>query len=956
MLLGALMMPQMAQADEIASGQSTEGSDFWVTFLQGDESNNNPREFELTLSARENCHVTISKPKSNYRKEIDIDVNDAKKGLTSVMLFSVPSGKDPKNRNPLSGEAYDTAVCYSFNSEVVDTSAVHITVADGKKISLFASNWKTKSFDATNVLPTNTLKDEYYIQAYPPSAHGGDPQQGTHFAIVATEDNTVVDYCPTVKTIGITNLQQLYNQYSALTPEIREQFGYEITPEMEQAHNWKPGDTITTAVLDSGQVWYVWTGQGGGDDYDLSGTYVKARNGKRIAVFQGAPHTNIPYQIRDRDHIFSQAMPTVYWGNTFAVTASMSRGRDKIRIMALYDETEVRVNGQLVHTFHFEDNAATPRNDNVPSGAKVVQCVPRDKRTFEFELGDKGTKCTDSDNKFDLADPLVEGTSCYIETSCPTAVHLFMVSNRYDNTDKADPAMVWINPIEQVIDTITFATYKESNTHYVNVVTTKDNINDMTLDDIPITGFNPVVGSNDKYYFVRMNIPHNPHTLKGKKGFIAHVYGYGTKESYGYSAGGATKPLNATITINGDTLVEGETTQICRYDLHSNTIPFTCRPDYEYKEIIWNFGDGTPIVYGHADEIHGKTERTTGDSIVAVSHDYEKDSIYQAYVVIVREASTVCKGRSLRDSFPMEVVLDKLKITYKELKDHICSDAGTGTFRIYYTSSHKFDDSNSKIEYNDIAKNDGFTTPVNREDPSGTYFEVSVPSTSKSGRSYEIVIALQSKCGNDTSTIPFTVNYPAAAILDKRWTNTIAVWSAKDMKDHIVTNNPDDHSLDGVNYFDGYEWFKLDSTDMYNTKHYSKMIDEQSSFIVKEHVPVSGEYYVDIHYTDANGEKKVISSCPIAFGDQQYDAFASDATISNVGNIIIKHAPDHKMLVMSAKDGEATWLNAEGNTLKTFEVNAGGSLIPYPSTDAHGLYILRVEAGKDEKSIKVFIQ
>jgi hypothetical protein len=134
------------------------------------------------------------------------------------------------------------------------------------------------------------------------------------------------------------------------------------------------------------------------------------------------------------------------------------------------------------------------------------------------------------------------------------------------------------------------------------------------------------------------------------------------------------------------------------------------------------------------------------------------------------------------------------------------------------------------------------------------------------------------------------------------------------------------------------------------------MIDEQSSFIVKEHVPVSGEYYVDIHYTDANGEKKVISSCPIAFGDQQYDAFASDATISNVGNIIIKHAPDHKMLVMSAKDGEATWLNAEGNTLKTFEVNAGGSLIPYPSTDAHGLYILRVEAGKDEKSIKVFIQ
>lgn len=46
---------------------------------------------------------------------------------------------------------------------------------------------------------------------------------------------------------------------------------------------------------------------------DLSGTYVKARNGKKIAVFQGCPHTNIPYQVKQRDHIFSQAMPTQYW-------------------------------------------------------------------------------------------------------------------------------------------------------------------------------------------------------------------------------------------------------------------------------------------------------------------------------------------------------------------------------------------------------------------------------------------------------------------------------------------------------------------------------------------------------------------------------------------------------------------------------------------------------------------
>ena len=925
MLLGALMMPQMAQADEIASGQSTEGKDFWVTFMQADQhtSDNGPIDdkynyliLSLSVSAREDCDVTVTNP---FTSSVYSETKHVTAGQTET--FEIYNGH-PVCQNARAAMTTSGKVCYAVNSEVVDTCALHVTST--KDISLFATNYKKATFDATNVIPTTSLLDEYIIQTYSPSDHqGASKTQGSHFAIIATKDSTVVEYVPTVETKSIRDFLTQYNSWGEQV--------FDIYPEYERFRNFRGiGDTLVSDTLMEGQVWYVWTGMKDGADGDLSGTYIRSKDPKKpIAVFQGCPHTNIPYKVEQRDHIYSQAMPTQYWGNTFALTASADRPADAIRVLALSDQTDVYINGTKVHTIDFSVDT---------------------KHYWEFEIGAEGN--------------YAKNGSCMLTTSCPAAVHLFETSQKYHSYSSGDPAMLWINPIEQQIDQVTFNTYASKNgttQHYVNIVTDKPN--SMLWNNNSVSGFTQVDGSSI-YYYKRLDLGTTSsgskgvtHTLKCTDGnFIAHVYGFTGNESYAYSAGGATKPLNATITINGDTLVAGETSQICRYDLHSNTIPFTCRPDYEYKEIIWNFGDGTPIVYGHADEIHGKTERTTGDSIVAVSHDYEKDSIYQAYVVIVRNSSSTCAGRNLRDSFPMEVVLDKLKITYKELKDHICSDAGTGTFRIYYTSSHKFDDSNSKIEYNDIAKNDGFTTPENHEDPSGTYFEVSVPSTSKSGQAYEIVIALQSKCGNDTSTIPFTVNYPAAAILDKRWTNTIAVWSAKDMKDHIVTNNPDDHSLDGVNYFDGYEWFKLDSTDMYNTKHYSKMTDEQSSFIVKEHVPVSGEYYVDIHYTDANGEKKVISSCPIAFGDQQYDAFASDATISNVGNIIIKHAPDHKMLVMSAKDGEATWLNAEGNTLKTFEVNAGGSLLPYPSTDAHGLYILRVEAGKDEKSIKVFIQ
>ena len=931
MLIGALLSSQGVKADGIAAGQSTEGKDFWVTFMQADQhtsddgdwvSNYNRLILSLSVSAREDCDVTVTNP---FTSSVYSETKHVTAGQTQT--FDIYEGH-PVCQNARAAMATTGKVCYAVNSEVVDTCALHVTST--KDISLFATNYKKATFDATNVIPTASLLDEYIIQTYSPSDHKGTGlTQGSHFAIIATENNTVVEYVPTVETKSIKEFLTQYNSWGEQV--------FDIYPEYERFRNFRGiGDTLVTDTLMKGQVWYVWTGMKDGADGDLSGTYIKSKDPKKpIAVFQGCPHTNIPYQVQQRDHIYSQAMPTQYWGNTFALTASAARPADAIRVLALNDLTDVYINGTKVHTIDFSVDT---------------------KRYWEFEIGEHGTFSTDS--------------SCYLTTSCPCAVHLFETSQKYHSYSSGDPAMLWINPIEQQIDQVTFNTYASRNgqtQHYVNIVTDKPN--SMRWNDNPISGFSPVKGSSNKYFFKQLDLgttakgsTGGTHTLKCTDGnFIAHVYGFTGNESYAYSAGGATKPLNAVITINGDTLTAGETSQICRVDLKSNTIPFTCRPDYEYKQIIWNFGDGTPIVYGHADEVHGKTERTTGDSIVAVSHDYEKDSIYKAYVVIEREASTVCKGRSLRDSFPMEVVLDKLHITYKELKDHICSDAGTGTFRIYYTSSTQFSPENSKIEYNDIAKADGFTVPVGKEDAAGTYFEVTVPSTSKSGSAYEIVIELQSKCGNDTSKIPFTVNYPNKAILAERWENTLAVWSVAQMREYIQLNNPDDHSLDGVNAFTRYDWFKLDSTDIYNSKHYSRMEDEHDAFLLKERVPLyrldnndPTEYYVDIYYKDANGDEKVISSCPIQFGPAEINTYKGDSAIHSVGTITVIRTTGNQMLVMSAKDGEASWLNTQGNTISTYDISAGGSLIPLP--ESNGLYILRVEAGKNTKKMKVLVQ
>ena len=61
---------------------------------------------------------------------------------------------------------------------------------------------------------------------------------------------------------------------------------YEMYPQYERFRNFHSlGDTILSDTLMAGQVWYVWTGIGGGDDYDLSGTYIKAQNEKKIATY-----------------------------------------------------------------------------------------------------------------------------------------------------------------------------------------------------------------------------------------------------------------------------------------------------------------------------------------------------------------------------------------------------------------------------------------------------------------------------------------------------------------------------------------------------------------------------------------------------------------------------------------------------------------------------------------------
>lgn len=839
--------------------QTTEGKDFYVTFLRADthDSDIYPLTLSLTMSARKATQVTIRNPYSGYTKTVQLAANT----IRTINLYH-GNALDATN---------DTVMCYALNSETIDSCAVRVTATED--ISLFANSRRNEASGTTNILPTPALLDEYVIQTYTPACHEHAPQ-GSHFAIVATEDNTIVDYIPTVQTRG----WHLYD------------LGY---PGYGQFTNFVLGNTLTTDTLKKGQVWYVWTGRYGTEIADFSGTYIKERNGKPIAVFQGNSFTNIPYKVRHRNHLYSQAIPTKYWGTEFAVTASMTRNRDKIRILALYDETEVRINGKVVHKFDFSTNP---------------------KRTFEFEIGKKGVSCTDNSSNYygQLPDPLVDATSCMIETSCPCAVHLFMVSGQYDGSPHGDPAMLLVNPTEFIINQATFTTCNSADKHYINIVTDSANAKTMTLDGTGIATLFQPVASNNAYCFARKNITDGYHTLQAEKGFNAHIYGYGQAESYACTLGGLAKSTEHTVTINGQTSNHNAQKHLCQND----TLLFECNINYEAEHITWGFGDGTPDV--------ADTTR--------VRHYYEESGIYHAYVLIERSSSSLCKGQSNIDSIPITVRIGRLDIEQDSINNLICADTQTRTFRIYYTNNlgTSLNDNVVSVTYNDLAKAHGFTGKPTITD---NYFEIPLPATAQSGLKYGIEITTDSECGKDTITVPFTVSHDPRLIIAQRWNDILAVRNETAIRAQLT--HPEYYDIGDFD-FRSFQWYK-DGEPMEN---------ETSSILnLNGQVDTVSLYHVRLQ--NANGD--TVCSCPVTFRNTTGNTLQFEPTIT-VSALSAQAGRNIYVTTETVATGE--WFRIDGTSIRTFDIPAGGCLTALPADK--GLYILRITSGKEKKNFKIF--
>ena len=298
-----------------------------------------------------------------------------------------------------------------------------------------------------------------------------------------------------------------------------------------------------------------------------------------------SPYANA-HIFEQSDHIFEQALPVESWGKHFAITASSTRTRDLVKITAGAKRDEVRCNGVLLTTL------------------------------------DKGESYTFWLYSNASGNQTIGGGSCYIETTKPSMVYLYNVAG-YDpealEMENGDPSMVWIPPVEQKSNEITFCTFNHENAtidnHYVNIVVDSSSVSEVYLDSVLLNAnvFHPLIG-NPYFYYAQVEVSHGIHHLSCEWGLIAHAYGFGYAKGYAYCPAANVVDLKSMLYINGQSSVTyQDNLDLCI----GETANFEVRTNYPVDSVVWYF-DGTPM---------------PGD--ITASHSYDQAGDYIAKAIVV---------------------------------------------------------------------------------------------------------------------------------------------------------------------------------------------------------------------------------------------------------------------------------------------------------------------------------
>ncbi|HEX4888416.1 MAG TPA: gliding motility-associated C-terminal domain-containing protein [Luteibaculaceae bacterium] len=231
---------------------------------------------------------------------------------------------------------------------------------------------------------------------------------------------------------------------------------------------------------------------------DLTGTKVEVLNNKKIAVYTGNECVyagGCPFC----DHMYEQMRDPSTWGDVHYLvnTSKGSATADIMRVFSNTAGTTYTINGVPQPAL----NAGQWRDHDLAVGTVII-----------------------SNNKVHVSQ-ILRGSSC---SAPPLAI---------------DPLLLDILPVAQYGSDYLFGTsnYVRYTVHYATVIMETAQIATLQLNGTPVatTGWTAITGTtySTKYLNLAGNRTYNLLSTNGSK-FGLFVYGYGTEESYGYTAGG----------------------------------------------------------------------------------------------------------------------------------------------------------------------------------------------------------------------------------------------------------------------------------------------------------------------------------------------------------------------------------------------------------------------------------
>ncbi|MBD1391782.1 PKD domain-containing protein [Mucilaginibacter glaciei] len=362
----------------------------------------------------------------------------------------------------------------------------------------------------------------------------------------------------------------------------------EITPSVPLLDG-KQANTKFELSLKKGEVYQALA------NTDLTGTLVKSISStagecKKIAVFSGSSKISISCNIsyNSADNLFQQVYPTSSWGKNYLTAPLKSRPIDIFRIVLSDLNTVVKMNGNVVidgtgNLLYYEFKSSTTNTITADKPIQVVQYAVTEGNSFD-------NNCTPN------------------------------------TTDRGDPEMIYLTPLEQTLDHVTlYSTDKSKITaNFINVVIKTSSAPSFQLDGVLYSnlanGVNNMpfatVPGNEEYSYAQIKVDAGTHFINADEGFTAIAYGFGARESYGYAAGANVKDLNSFIFIAGkqsnETVTSGCAGSAYKLKL---TIP------YQTTSIKWDFKDGSAPYVDNAPVVASTIQR---DSKTLYTYEYYK--------------------------------------------------------------------------------------------------------------------------------------------------------------------------------------------------------------------------------------------------------------------------------------------------------------------------------------------